>query len=309
MIPPAGLRWLFKTRASRETSAGPELWTEENPLFGHCAVVAVLTQDFLGGKIVSRFFPAEWAERFQNRSHYWNILTSGENVDLPRDQFPPEFPWDDFVNGRIGEPRGDDDKRDYILNVDATRDRYIILRGRVQRFLRENQIFLDAKFQRCWELAFSEKAKCPKMRFACLVYNRNRLVAEDVNRNMAEQFGRGRLCSLDGSKCYREGIRHRADPSLGDCGHAIPWCLARVFGLGYRPSDLPRLDFYEQGFYPNGEPWFCPEPEYTCISCENIFAIFGLDKIWGVYDGRWQKLLTRDSFFNAVSYVLGEKKI
>lgn len=308
MIPPAGLRWLFKMRASRETSAGQELWTKENPLFGHCAVAAVLAQDFLGGKITSRFFPAEWAERFQNRSHYWNVLASGENIDLSREQFPPEFPWDDFVNGKIGEPRGEDDKRSYILGNDATRQRYGILSDRVWDFLEKNQILLDAKFQRCWELAFSEKAKCPKFRFACLVYDGERLIAEDANRLMTEQFGKERFCSLDGSRCERMKFGHRLDPTVGDCGHAPLWCLARVFENGYKPSDLPRLDFYEAGFSADGEPWRRPEPTYTCIYCENMFAVFGLDKIWGVYDMKWTKLLTSDSFYSSAGYATGEKK-
>jgi len=309
MIPRVELEYLLKICASRETSASPELWTEDNSLFGHCAIAAAIAQDFMGGKIVSRFFPAEWAERFKNRSHYWNELSGGAAIDFSRDQFPSDFPWDDLVRGKIGDPRGDDDKRGYLLSVKTTNDRYELLRERIQRFLDDNQIFLDEKFQRCWELAFSEKAKCLKMRFACLVYDGSRLIAEDTNRLMTEQFGMERFCSLDGSRCGRTELEHRVDPSIGDCGHASIWCLRKVFDLGYKPSDLPRLDFYEAGFYADGEPWQGPEPIYSCISCQNTFAVMGLDKIWGVYNAQWIKLLTSDSFYSCAPYVLGEKRV
>jgi len=46
-------------------------------------------------------------------------------------------------------------------------------------------------------------------------------------------------------------------------------------------------------------------------SCEinhNVFAVFGLDKIWGVYDTKWTKLFTKESFYSSAGYILGEKK-
>ncbi len=309
MMPLVELRWLLKKCASRETSAGPDQWSEDNPLFGHCAVAATIVQDFLGGKIVSRFFPAEWAEKFKDRSHYWNVFLNGEVVDFSREQFPPDFPLDDLTSGKIGYPRGDDDKREYLLSVAATKQRYEMLRNRIEEYLKAQPILLNEKFMRCWELAFSSPAKCPKMRFACLVFDGERLIAEDVNRLMSEKFGKERLCSLDGTQCVRMNVEHRLDPSLGDCGHAPIWCLKKVFDLGYRPSDLQRLDFYEAGFYLDGSPWFRSKAEYTCIACENAFAIFGLDKIWSVCDGRWKKLLTRDSFFGAAEYATSKRKV
>ena len=125
---------------------------------------------------------------------------------------------------------------------------------------------------------------------------------------MTEQFGRPRFCSSDGSYCQRLEIKSRMDASIGDCGHAPIWCLKQVFDLGYTPRDLSKLDFYEAGFYPDGSPWFRKEASYSCVSCQNTFAIFGLDKIYGVVGNAWVPLLTRDSFYSSGLYALGEKK-
>ncbi len=309
MMPVVEVLWLLRKCAKRDTSAGPNQWAENNPLFGHCAVAATTAHDFLGGKITSRFFPAEWAKRFGNRSHYWNVLPNGTAVDFSRDQFPPDFPLDDFMAGKLGESRGDADMREYLLSVSATDFRYNVLRDRIRVFLETQPILCDEKFQRLWELAFSGESVCKKARFACLVYNGGTLIAKDVNRPMTAQFGDGRFCALNGVSCKRENLPPRSDPSIGDCGHSIPWCLRQVFEAGYKPSDLARLDFYEQGFYPDGDPWFRPKPEYTCLACQNLFAVFGLDKVQGAYEGRWTPLWTKDSFYSCAGYALGEKKI
>lgn len=308
MIPLAELKYLLRESASAETSVTPELWTPENWSYGHCAVFTLMAHYFYGGKILRGLLPKEWAERLGYRSHYWNLTWDGKIIDLSRDQFPKRFPYEDFIEGKIGEFPDREDKRLYLFSSGDTARRSRILRERFVEKLHSNPLFLDEKFQRCWELAFSEDAKCPKMRFACLVYDRDRLIAQDVNRLMTTQFGRGRFCSLDGSRCVRLEMSSRMDPVIGDCGHAPIWCLWRVLDLGYFPKDLPLLDFYEAGFYPDGSPWWRKEPTYTCIYCQNVFATLGLDKIWIPLDGQWIKVYTSDSFYDSAPYVRGEKE-
>jgi hypothetical protein len=71
-----------------------------------------------------------------------------------------------------------------------------------------------------------------------------------------------------------------------------------------------KFDFYEAGFMANGLPWWRAEASYTCLYCQNAFAVFGLDKIWGTVQGRsgWQQLWTKDSFYSAPEYATGKKK-
>lgn len=305
-IPLVELKYLLRNSCSRETSYSQKLWTQENPLFGHCAVAALVAQDFIGGVIWRNAFPKKWIARLGSGSHYWNYLPDGSVIDLTENQFPADFPYKDFVGGKIGEVshRG---RKQLLLHKD-TRRRYELLKERVKTLLKTNPLFTDEKFQRSWELAFSGEAVCPKMRFACLVYDCDRLVTQSTNKNFTKQFGRERLCALDGSACIRMGMPSRTDATLGDCGHAPIWCLAKVFELGYKPSDLPRLDFYEGGFKPDGSPWWRDEPSYTCTYCQNMFAIFGLDKIHGAFGGAWHPLWTKDSLYTSTEYAKGLKK-
>jgi len=310
MIPLIELKYLLRESVSANTSLIPTLWTKEKWTYGHCAVFCLIVKDYFGGKIQRGLLPQEWKEKLGYRSHYWNVLDNGTVIDLSREQFPPDFPYEEFIAGFVGDSSDAEDKREYILQSRDTEKRYLLLKERVNKLLYSNPIFLDEKFQRCWELAFSAEAKCPKMRFACLVYdNHGHLIAEDVNRLMTLQFGTERFCSLDGSRCIRLEITSRMDPVIGDCGHAPIWCLRKVFDKGYSPANLHLLDFYEAGFYSDGTPWWRKELTYSCLLCETVFAIFGLDKIWGVFEGKWQKLITKDSFYKAAKYALGEKRV
>ena len=313
-IPLVELKYLLRNSCSRETSDTPDKWTQENPLFGHCAVVAAIVQDFTGARIKRALFPKEWADKLGSRSHYWNEFCDAngwEIIDLSRGQFPDDFPHKDFVLGKVGEMSENKDWRSYIFDpkFPKTRERYDALKKKVDALLNSNALFTDEKFQRSWELAFSGEAVCPKMRFACTVYDKvGNFITGSTNKLFTKAFGKERLCSFDGSTCIRLGMPSRTDATLGDCGHAPIWCLAKVFELGWKPSDLPMLDFYEGGFNPDGSPWWRSEPSYTCTYCENMFAIFGLDKIYGAFDGKWQPLWTKDSLYTSTEYAKGLKK-
>lgn len=312
-MPLVELKYLLKNSCAKETSDAPDQWTPENPFFGHCGVIACVVQDFLGGKIRRSLFPQEWALKFGSKSHYWNDVPNGfggiDWVDLSKNQFPPDFPWKSFIQGSIGEMSENKDWREYVLSFRKTRDRYDLLMMKLHGQHFSNPLFIDEKFQKCWELAFSGESKCPKMRFACLVYDGDKLIASGTNKNFITPFGKERLCSADGSTCIRMGMPSRTDATLGDCGHAPIWCLKQVFDLGYKPADLKKLDFYEGGFNIDGSPWWRTEPSYSCTYCQNMFAMFGLDKIYGAFGGSWQPLWTKDSLYSSVEYAKGEKKV
>lgn len=308
-LPLAELKYLIRKSASRETSVPPaELWTPENPLYGHCAVATALCEDLCGGTTKRGVIPPEWHEQLGYKSHYWNILPDGTDFDLFQEQFPPNFPYDAFIRGKVGSEFSRD-VRARILANDDTKNRYELLRERVETLLRATPIFTDIKFQRCWELAFSKEAKCGKMRFACLVYYDDFPVVHDINRMMTDNFGKERFCSLDGSRCIRTQISSRTDYALGDCAHAPIWCLKELFELGFRPTDLRKFDFYEAGFFPDGSPWFREKPDYTCTGCQNLFVMFGVERIRVSQLHGWVKLYTCESFYSSANYALGQEKV
>jgi hypothetical protein len=107
---------------SRETSADPDRWSEDNPAWGQCAVTALVVQEYLGGAL----FRGEVGPI----SHYWNQLPSGQLVDLTRVQF-----GDDARIDRV-EPR----TREYVLSHPETNHRYELLRCRVRRYIDVRQI-------------------------------------------------------------------------------------------------------------------------------------------------------------------------
>jgi hypothetical protein len=82
---------LLRYLCIRSTSADEDGWTSENPLWGHCAVVALLVQDEWGGEILRASLEGV-PEFAQMRSHYSNRLPDGRNVDLSRSQFGDRYP-------------------------------------------------------------------------------------------------------------------------------------------------------------------------------------------------------------------------
>jgi len=73
----------IRTCGARETSADPELWTQENRAKGHCDVSSFEAWEFLGGDLVLShvLIDGELSEY-----HYWNRI-DGQDLDLTREQF------------------------------------------------------------------------------------------------------------------------------------------------------------------------------------------------------------------------------
>lgn len=102
---------------SRETSADPDNWSEQNPAWGQCAVTALLVQDNLGGSLLRGMVG--------DISHYFNHLPSGDRLDLTVRQFP---------HGTDVTEVAERD-RDYVLSFEPTRQRYQLLKSRLSELL------------------------------------------------------------------------------------------------------------------------------------------------------------------------------
>ena len=109
----------------RKTSADAEHWTPENPLWGHCAVVALIVQDEWGGEIL-RSSLENIPEFAQMGSHYWNRLKDGREVDLSKSQFGVQYPKLE------GLPRDREEILDPVKYPDTVR-RYTHLRTQLDR--------------------------------------------------------------------------------------------------------------------------------------------------------------------------------
>jgi hypothetical protein len=111
----------LKSISDRETSANPEGWTPENPLWGHCAVVALLGQDQYGGELV-RGTLSDHPKYSHLRSHYWNKLPDGTEVDFTHEQYS-----DLTFQELAGEVRS----RELVLKHPDTTRRYQLLKDRM----------------------------------------------------------------------------------------------------------------------------------------------------------------------------------
>jgi hypothetical protein len=114
LITPRLFSQIIVNICARDTSADMKSWSSLNPLSGHCAVVALLAQEYFGG-IIIRLSLADVEEYKHFRSHYINRFSSGLDRDFTFSQFstrlPPNLPR---------EVRS----RDQLLANEDTRKRY-----------------------------------------------------------------------------------------------------------------------------------------------------------------------------------------
>lgn len=125
-IPPEDLKGALEKSWSKETSADPENWTPDNPAWGQCAITALIVQDFFGGKLIRAA-----VNELGVRSHYWNQLSDGREIDLTKGQFPKDF-YERIKKHSPKETRS----RKYVLSYPETAKRYKLLKGRVNEFLK-----------------------------------------------------------------------------------------------------------------------------------------------------------------------------
>ncbi len=75
-----------------------------SPTFGQCTIAVLIMEHFFGGEILEAEIPEKWYDATWFYSHFWNKI-GGQNIDLTKEQFPPVFPYDDLINGRLGRTR------------------------------------------------------------------------------------------------------------------------------------------------------------------------------------------------------------
>ena len=108
----------------RKTAYCAREWTEDNPLWGHCAVVALLVQEIFGGELLR--VSLEGTPFAKARYHYWNRLPDGTEVDLTRIQFAGKFP-----EGLKAVVRKSKD----LLRIEQVAKRFKLLKRRLKIFL------------------------------------------------------------------------------------------------------------------------------------------------------------------------------
>lgn len=91
-------------------------WTKKVPEMGQCAVTALVIQDHFGGLIAYN----------KHLDHYWNLLDTGDQIDLTRKQFRKRHKFN------IDEVKS----REELLSTDRarqfkTQERYRLLRIRI----------------------------------------------------------------------------------------------------------------------------------------------------------------------------------
>lgn len=123
----AKLKEILNTLYSKETCY-PDCrnqWNDENKTLGHCAIVALLINDYFGGDICKT--------KVNNISHYFNLIDD-KIIDLTSDQFKSDkIDYTDYVIKT----------RDDVLKNEDTKKRYEILKLKVKLSL------IDEKIHNC----------------------------------------------------------------------------------------------------------------------------------------------------------------
>lgn len=109
---------ILKKVSTQETSFNPSGWTENNPLWGHCAIAALLAQDYFGGEIMKGSLKGNDKYKYL-KSHFWNRLPEGREVDFTKDQYT-DLEFKDLY--------GENEEREKVLAYKGTTERYITLR-------------------------------------------------------------------------------------------------------------------------------------------------------------------------------------
>ena len=110
---------------SKTTSFSPQNWNKNNPLLGHCTIVALVVQDFYRGSLL-RASLKDTAFEYMH-SHYWNRLPNGKEIDLTENQFLGQKPR------LIGKVR----TRKHIISNQETLNRYHLFKSKVIKKLNE----------------------------------------------------------------------------------------------------------------------------------------------------------------------------
>ncbi len=239
---------ILRQLCNKTTSADPNRWQQENPLWGHCAVVSVIAQEMFGGQIVRANLDPK---ADVGSSHYWNQFPDGTLHDFTAGQFKgshaPIVGELSFRTSRQVLWAPVDATPERKLLFDGARKRYKLLKWRMEEYLaRGNPLFLDASYYACFMEAL--ESPCQKMRYGCRGIGYDPRPEDDYNEvvthNHPPDVLKGIFCD---PTCARLTIRSRTQSMIGDCGHAEEWALD-----GLRQASDIKL--WIAGFYPHRRP-------------------------------------------------------
>jgi len=269
-------------------------WTPENPLYAHCAVVALVAQDLFGGGLL-RASLLPFPEFAHMGSHYWNLLPDGREIDFTTPQF----------FGRRPELVGELRTRNYVLydpKTGAPREittRYELLALRLAKIRSGvNALFGDPIYQACFSAALD--SPCQKMKFGCVVTHNGTVVYHGANKTIS------RLRPFCEPQCVRLSITSRTESMLGACGHAEEWGL---WELVSKNVPLNECELYVAGFFPDGFPWIKKTLEHTCLRCAVQMNHAGLRAVHVPVADHWASMTTEEALETARVYATQEKKV
>lgn len=102
-------------------------WRKENGTLGHCAIVALVVNDYFGGQIMRCLV--------DEVGHYFNIIDNSI-VDLTKSQ---------FGNNHIDYDNSYHRSRDYILSNEETKERYMLLLEKLKYEIK-NKLILKKEY-------------------------------------------------------------------------------------------------------------------------------------------------------------------
>lgn len=114
------------------------MWSEDNPSLGQCAVTSLIVNDFFGGKIMRCMT--------STGSHYYNLIDD-EIVDLTSEQFTGE---------KIEYDDREERTREYLLSNDDTKNRYIRLNNNLKKVITEEEQIRQNRYNMCVQLRKEE---------------------------------------------------------------------------------------------------------------------------------------------------------
>ena len=114
-------------------------WNEDNPSLGQCAITSLIVNDYFGGKIMRCMA--------STGSHYYNLIDD-KIVDLTVEQFLGEIP--DYAHG---EERA----REYLLDNDDTKNRYLLLCSNLRKTIEEEDLMRENRRKMCVKLRKENK--------------------------------------------------------------------------------------------------------------------------------------------------------
>jgi len=292
-IAPEKFREILPLICDKETSGDHEGWKPDNPLWGHCAVIAMLANNLFGGKILNGKinFSDSGGKIFKDISHYWNLLPKEIEVDFSSDQFGKNQPV---------LPKGRNITKTIVYFRIKKSKRFKLLAFRLAKNLSGDcGIFNDPIYQKCFFAALD--SPCQKLRFGCVITHNSKVVYAGQNKTIEP------LKSFCEPTCIRLSIQSRTESMIGACGHAEEiglWETAR------QKIPLNECELYVAGIDMRGLPLFKKEPGHTCLRCAVQMYNAGVKMIYGpAKDGWLQGISAEKAVKTAKFFATGEQKV